>query len=284
MKSVLVTGGAGFIGSNLIQLLAKHNYNIFSIDDYSTGNFNIELPNVTYLKMDIKNISDFKEKVDTCFHLAAKTMVQESFNKIDEYFSTNVDGTLNIAKWASTNKVKLIYAGSGSKHSNTHSSPYALTKYLGEEICRLFNYNYDLNLQIARFYNVYGPGEKVDPINANVIGIWRSRIEKRLPLQIVGDGEQKRDFIHVGDIANGLMKIANLSENFDEVWELGSGTQHSINQLYKYFQKRFPKIHSEIIDDQPGNFKNSFRVNDNMSNKLNWQPKFSLEEYIRNLN
>ena len=284
MKSVLVTGGAGFIGSNLIQLLAKHNYNIFSIDDYSTGNFNCELNNVTYIKMDIKNISDFKEKVDTCFHLAAKTMVQESFNKIDEYFSTNVDGTLNIAKWASTNKVKLIYAGSASKHSNTQSSPYALTKFLGEEICRLFNYNYDLNLQIARFYNVYGPGEKVDPINGNVIGIWRSRIKKRLPLQIVGDGEQKRDFIHVGDVVKGLIKIANLSENFDEVWELGSGTQHSINQLYKYFQKRFPKIHSEIIDDQPGNFKNSFRVNDNMSNKLNWQPEFNLEEYIRNLN
>ncbi|MBT7624589.1 MAG: NAD-dependent epimerase/dehydratase family protein [Flavobacteriaceae bacterium] len=229
------------------------------------------------------NISDLNETFDICFHLAARTLVQESFERVDDYFSSNVSGTLNIAKWASKNNIKLIYAGSASKHNNPRSSPYALTKFLGEEICKLYKLNFKLDLQIARFYNVYGPLERVDQINGNVIGIWRSRIQSGLPLQIVGDGEQTRDFIHVSDIVDGLIKIAESNAEINDAWELGSGNQYSINKLFSYFKNKFPDLKSEMIDDQPGNFRSSILINNEVSKKLNWNPKDRLEDYINNL-
>ena len=283
MKKVLVTGGVGFVGSNLIKSLISKGYEVYSIDDYSSGSLKNELAEVKYIKMDILNISDFNEKFDICFHLAARTLVQESFKRVDDYFSSNVTGTLNIAKWASKNNIKLIYAGSASKHNNPRSSPYALTKFLGEEVCKLYKLNFKLDLQIARFYNVYGPLERVDQINGNVIGIWRSRIQSGLPLQIVGDGKQTRDFVHVSDIVDGLIKIAESNIEVNDAWELGSGNQYSINKLFSYFNNRFPDIKSEMIDDQPGNFRSSILINNEVSKKLNWNPKDRLEEYINNL-
>lgn len=283
MKTVLVTGGVGFIGSNLIQGLIKHGYKVYSIDDYSSGVSGNESTEVEYIKMDIMNISNLKEKFDLCFHLAAKTLVQESFQQVEEYFNCNVTGTLNVVKWASENNIKLIYAGSASRHNNPSSSPYSLTKFLGEEICKLYKLNFNLNVEIARFYNVYGPLEKIDKINGNVIGIWRSRIKEGLPLQIVGDGEQTRDFIHVFDIVDGLIKIAESNVETIDAWELGSGNQYSINKLYSFFKKRFPNIKSEMINDQPGNFRRSLRINDELTRKLNWNPKDRLENYINNL-
>lgn len=283
MKKVLVTGGAGFIGSNLIQSLLKKDYKVYSIDNYSSGISRNKILNVNYINMDILNISDLNETFDICFHLAARTLVQESFKRVDDYFSSNVTGTLNIAKWASKNNIKLIYAGSASKHNNPRSSPYALTKFLGEEICKLYKLNFKLDIQIARFYNVYGPLERVDQINGNVIGIWRSRIQSGLPLQIVGDGEQTRDFIHVSDIVEGLIKIAESNIDINDAWELGSGNQYSINKLFSYFKNRFPEIKSEMINDQPGNFRSSILINNEVSKKLNWNPKDRLEDYINNL-
>jgi UDP-glucose 4-epimerase len=283
MKKVLVTGGAGFIGSNLIQSLLKKDYKVYSIDNYSSGISRNKILNVNYINMDILNISDLNETFDICFHLAARTLVQESFKRVDDYFSSNVTGTLNIAKWASKNNIKLIYAGSASKHNNPRSSPYALTKFLGEEICKLYKLNFKLDIQIARFYNVYGPLERVDQINGNVIGIWRSRIQSGLPLQIVGDGEQTRDFIHVSDIVDGLIKIAESNIDINDAWELGSGNQYSINKLFSYFKNRFPEIKSEMINDQPGNFRSSILINNEVSKKLNWNPKDRLEDYINNL-
>ena len=283
MKKVLVTGGVGFVGSNLIKSLISKGYEVYSIDDYSSGSLKNERAEVKYIKMDILNISDLNETFDICFHLAARTLVQESFKRVDDYFSSNVTGTLNIAKWASKNKIKLIYAGSASKHNNPRSSPYALTKFLGEEICKLYKLNFKLDLQIARFYNVYGPLERVDQINGNVIGIWRSRIQSGLPLQIVGDGEQTRDFIHVSDIVDGLIKIAESNIDINDAWELGSGNQYSINKLFSYFNNRFPEIKSEMINDQPGNFRSSILINNEVSKKLNWNPKDRLEDYINNL-
>ena len=284
MKKVLVTGGAGFIGSNLIKSLLVYGYKVCSIDNYSSGISRDKILNVNYINMDVINISDINEKFDICFHLAAKTLVQDSFQKVEEYYDTNVTGTLSVAKWASKNNIKLIYAGSASKHNDPRSSPYALSKFLGEEICELYKLNFKLDLQIARFYNVYGPDERVDRINGNVIGIWRSRVQSGLPLQIVGDGEQTRDFIHVSDIVDGLIKIAESNIDVKSAWELGSGNQYSINKLFSYFKNRFPDIKSEMIDDQPGNFRSSILINNEVSKKLNWNPKDRLEDYINNLN
>ena len=282
MKNVLITGGVGFIGSNLAQELLKRNYNVTSIDNYSFGSKKNEIDGVNYINKDINNISDLKLKFDTCFHLAALARVQLSFNSPSEYFNSNVSGTERVIQWAKENNVKVVYAGSSSRHFEPADSPYAMYKFLGEEICKLYKKSFDLNVEIARFYNVYGPGEVVDEVNGNVIGIWRSKIKQKKPLTIVGDGNQRRDFTHVYDIVDGLIKIATSNHKHSDAWELGTGNNHSVNELYDMFKKRF-KVTSELISDQPGNYKKTIRKNDDMLSKLNWKPIDRLNDHINNL-
>jgi UDP-glucose 4-epimerase len=185
-------------------------------------------------------------------------------------------------EWAKINNVKVIYAGSCSKHHDPSDSPYAMTKFLGEEICKLYKKSFNVNVEIARFYNVYGPDEPVDEKFGNVIGIWRAKINKNSPLPIVGDGNQKRDFTHVLDIVDGLFKISNTEIKHDDAWEIGTGINYSINQLYSMFKKKY-SISSVNIPDQRGNYRETLRVNDDLINLLNWQPKDRLREYISNL-
>ena len=282
MKNVLITGGVGFIGSNLAQELLKRNYNVTSIDNYSFGSKKNEIDGVNYINKDINNISDLKLKFDTCFHLAALARVQLSFNSPAEYFNSNVSGTERVIQWAKENNVKVVYAGSSSRHFEPADSPYAMYKFLGEEICKLYKKSFDLNVEIARFYNVYGPGEVVDEVNGNVIGIWRSKVIQKKPLTIVGDGNQRRDFTHVYDIVDGLIKIADTNHKHSDAWELGTGNNHSVNELYNMFKKKF-KVTSELIPDQPGNYKKTIRKNDDMLSKLNWNPIDRLNDHINNL-
>ena len=282
MKNVLITGGVGFIGSNLAKELLKRNYNVTSIDNYSFGSKKNEIDGVNYINKDINNISDLKLKFDTCFHLAALARVQLSFNSPSEYFNSNVSGTERVIQWAKENNVKVVYAGSSSRHFEPADSPYAMYKFLGEEICKLYKKSFDLNVEIARFYNVYGPGEVVDEVNGNVIGIWRSKVIQKKPLTIVGDGNQRRDFTHVYDIVDGLIKIADTNHKHSDAWELGTGNNHSVNELYDMFKKRF-KVTSELISDQPGNYKKTIRKNDDMLSKLNWKPIDRLNDHINNL-
>ena len=185
-------------------------------------------------------------------------------------------------EWAKNKKVKIVYAGSSSKHHNPADSPYAMSKYLGEEICNLYKKSFKINVEIARFYNVYGPYEPLDEKNGNVIGIWQVKVSKNKPLEIVGDGNQKRDFTHVIDIVDGLIKIAESDIKHNDAWEIGTGVNYSINELYNMFNKRF-NVNSVYIKDQPGNYRETLRTNDDLINLLNWHPEDRLKEYINNL-
>ncbi|MDA0917402.1 MAG: NAD-dependent epimerase/dehydratase family protein [Proteobacteria bacterium] len=282
MKTALVTGGAGFIGTNLILKLLEENYNILSLDNYSTGLKSNEIPGVKYIVSDIHDITYIKENIDICFHLAAQSRVQPSFENPYESIKTNVIGTTKVMEWAKNKKVKIVYAGSSSKHHNPADSPYAMSKYLGEEICNLYKKSFKINVEIARFYNVYGPYEPLDEKNGNVIGIWQAKVLKNKPLEIVGDGNQKRDFTHVIDIVDGLMKIAESDIKHNDAWEIGTGVNYSINELYNMFNKRF-NVNSVYINDQPGNYRETLRTNDDLINLLNWHPEDRLKEYINNL-
>ena len=155
-------------------------------------------------------------------------------------------------------------------------------KYLGEEVCKLYRKSFKVNVQIARFYNVYGPGENVDEKYGNVIGVWRAKIAKGEPLPIVGDGKQKRDFIHVYDIVDGLQKIAFSNLNHDDAWELGTGINYSIINVYDIFNNYF---NTDFINipDQPGNYRTTLRENDDTLKLLNWIPKDRLEKHIKSL-
>ena len=220
---------------------------------------------------------------DICFHLAAQSRVQPSFDDPEECFRVNVLGTLKVIEWSRINNTKIIYAGSSSRHQRPSDSPYAMYKFLGEEVCKLYKKIFQVNVEIARFYNVYGPGENVDEINGNVIGIWRSKIKNEEPLPIVGDGEQKRDFIHVYDIVDGLHKISISNLVHEDAWELGTGVNYSINYLFKLFSKRF-NANSVNIPDQPGNYRTTLRENDDTLDRLGWEPKDRLRDYILSLN
>ena len=283
MKKVLITGGVGFIGSNLIKELKKNDdFEIVSLDNYSTGSINNQIENVKYINDDITNIHKIDNDFDFCFHLAAQSRVQPSFDDPEESLRVNVLGTSKVLEWSKKNNTKIIYAGSSSKHHNPSDSPYAMYKYLGEEICKLYRTSFNLNIEIARFYNVYGPGENADEKYGNVIGIWKAKIIKGEPLPIVGDGEQKRDFVHVFDIVDGLIKIAFSDLNHNDAWELGTGINYSINSLFDYFKENFD-IDSINIPDQPGNYRKTLRENDDTLKLLNWSPKDRLKDHIKNL-
>ena len=283
MKKVLVTGGTGFIATNLIKSLSEKNIKVVSLDNYSTGNKLNEVKGVKYYNLDIEEIDKINEQdFDICFHLAAQSRVQPSFDDPQESVRVNVTGTTRVMEWAKINNIKVIYAGSSSKHHDPSDSPYAMTKFLGEEICKLYKKSFDVNVEIARFYNVYGPLEPLDEKFGNVIGIWQVKANKNLPLPIVGDGNQKRDFTHVFDIIDGLLRIANTEIKHKDAWEIGTGVNYSINQLYSMFKDRYNTV-SVNIPDQRGNYRETLRVNDDLINLLNWHPKDRLKEYIENL-
>ena len=283
MKKVLVTGGAGFIGTNLIKNLIKKEFEVVSLDDYSTGSISNEINGVKYLKMDIEDIAEIKEKkFDICFHLAAQSRVQPSFEDPEESVRVNVLGTTRVLEWAKKNSVKVIYAGSSSKHHDPSDSPYAMTKYLGEEICKLYKKVFYVDVEIARFYNVYGPFEPLDEKFGNVIGIWQVKAQRKLPLPIVGDGEQRRDFTHVFDIIDGIVKISESDLKHKDAWEIGTGINYSINDLFLMFKEKF-NVDFENIPDQKGNYRETLRINDDLLSRLSWKPKDRLKEYINKL-
>ena len=281
--NILVTGGAGFIGVNLIKCLLTKNYNITSLDNYSTGLKKNEIDGVKYINSDIELIDQLGPEFDLCFHLAAQSRVQPSFEDPQESIRVNVNGTTKVMEWAKNHSIKVIYAGSSSKHHDPSDSPYAMTKFLGEEICKLYKKSFNVNVEIARFYNVYGPYEPLDEKFGNVIGIWREKVRLNKPLTIVGDGNQKRDFTHVDDIVDGILKIAFSNKKHSDAWELGSGVSYSIKELFNMFKERFNAT-SIYVDDQPGNYRKTLRINDDVLKQLDWKPKDRLKDYIKSLN
>jgi UDP-glucose 4-epimerase len=288
MKKVLVTGGCGFIGHNLVKRLLTEGYYIDIIDNFNNGRDVAKFVSseyVNYYELDIRNIEKFSWlNYDYVFHLAALSRVQPSFENPDETFDVNVHGTRLIIEKCREYNCKLIYAGSASKHHNPEDSPYAMSKYMGELWCKLYKSAYKSNIEIARFYNVYGPGELVDNKYGSVIGIWRSKIGNNETLIIHGDGEQRRDFTHVDDIVDGLIKIAKSNDVHEDAWELGTGLNYSINELFTFFNEKHEgkliKTHSE---DVPGNVRTSLRLNDDTSERLGWKPTDRLREYINSL-
>lgn len=281
-KNILITGGVGFIGTNLAEKLIAEGHNVISIDDYSFGKKENEIQNVRYINDDITNIALLTDSIDICYHLAAKARVQPSFEDPVDYFRVNVTGTMKVMEWAKENKVKVVYAGSSSKHFSPEDSPYAMYKFLGEQICKLYRKSYGIKAEIARFYNVYGPRENRDEKYGNVIGIWTTKAMKGDPLPIVGDGMQRRDFTHVNDIVDGLIKIGFSDISQDDGWELGTGNNYSVNELFNMFKLRFGS-ESVFIPDQPGNYKKTLRKNDDLLELLNWEPKDQLANHIKNL-
>ena len=279
---ILVTGGVGFIGTALIKKLLNEGYNVHSLDNYEVGLKENEVDGCNYHVGDIENIHLMDKDFDLIFHLAALTRIQPSFNNPTETFRVNTIGTQDVCEFARLSGAKVIYAGSSSRWHNPYQSPYAACKHMGEEACKMYKKTYGMDIEIVRFYNVYGPGEIVDGDWAAVVGKWRRQVKNGEPITIVGDGEQRRDFTHIGDIIEGLWKIGVKDIKHEDAWELGTGMNYSINEVYNWFKERF-EVESITIPDQSGNYRETIRENDDSLKKLNWKPTDQLKNYILKL-
>jgi len=282
MTNVLVTGGCGFVGYALVDRLIKNGYQVDVIDDLSIGieAKSVEPLGAKFLRGDVRAMDNIPDKnYKYIFHLAALSRIQPSFKNPSWTFSVNVEGTKRVVDYALRNKSKLIYSGSSSRHHNPELSPYAMTKHMGEEWIKLYKNIYNLNAEIVRFYNVYGPGELVDSHMAAVIGIWRHAIAKGEPIIIHGDGEQRRDFTHIDDIVDGLIRIAESDEKHEDAWELGTGCNYSLNEVADLFEYNNRKY----VEDVKGNYRKTLRLNNDALDRLGWNPKDQLKEYIKSL-
>ena len=273
---VLVTGGVGFVGTNLIKRLIDDGHEVISFDNYSTGLKQNEQKGCTYIDIDItESFTDWVEEFDVIFHMAALARIQPSIKNPVKCLENNFNGTLNVLEYARKKNTPVIYAGSSSKHHGLYGSPYAWSKYGGEELCKLYSEVYGINTTICRFYNVYGDYMIKDGAYATVIAIFQEQCKNNVPLTITGDGEQRRDFTHIDDIVDGLISCVGRDYKAEE-FEFGTGVNYSINELAKMFGTSY-----EYIAERPGEYDITLCDYSKAKRYLGYEPKGNLELYIK---
>ena len=293
-----VTGGAGFIGSNIVKLLVQKGHNVSIIDNLHTGNLSRlkeVRENVSFHNIDIRNYEELSESifdVDGIFHQAALTIVPESFKKPEEYFDVNVNGTNNIFKIAKKLGIKVIFASSSSIYGNVEKvpinenfeknpiNPYGKTKVEKEKLAEKF-WNEDVNIIGLRYFNVYGKDQT--GTYAGVITQFMKRLEKNLPPIIHGEGNQIRDFISVEDVAKANL-ISMESSHIQDFLNVGTGKSISVLELAKMMIKIYSKDLSPIFDKElPGDIEKSQADTSRAKDKIGWNYSIGLEEGLTKL-
>lgn len=278
---ILITGGAGFVGTNLIKRLNSLGYQVISIDNYNTGLQSNHVEGVTYLDLDIKDIGNkskfYWDKFDIVFHMAAIARIQPSFERPEDYINTNFNGTYEVVKFCIKHNIPLIYAGSSSKHSGRFKNPYTFSKDMGEDIIKLYEEHFGLKASIARFYNVYGPYQLLEGGYTTLIGRWINNIQNGVQCVIYGNGEQRRDFTHVDDIVDALILIME-KESYGYEFELGRGKNYSVNEVAKMFG-----IEPLYESAKKGEAKDTLNKSILAKNILGWNPTKNLEDYIKRM-
>jgi UDP-glucose 4-epimerase len=274
---ILVTGGAGFIGTNLIISLLQKGHNVTSLDNYSTGLTSNHQEGCTYINKDIVDIENYSEygKFDIVYHLAAMARIQPSFISPEKYFLANAYSTLKIAQYCSQHNIPLIYAGSSSHHSGRFKNPYTFSKDVGEDTITLFQTHYGLKSSISRFYNVYGPYHLKEGNYSTLIGSWEKKIENNEHLIIYGDGSKRRDFTHVNDIVKALILILE-KQAWGYIFELGRGKNYSVKEIAEMFGKE--TIYKE---NKPGEAQDTLCLDTLANSVLGWEPTYDIKEYIK---
>ena len=279
---VLVTGGAGFVGTNLIKRLLKDGYEVVSIDNYSSGFKENHQDGCLYYDYDLSYnyVRDDGDRYDVIFHMAALARIQPSLKHPHKTIYNNFTSTLNILEYARENDVRFVYAGSSSVHHGLYGSPYAWSKFSGEDLCKLYSNVYNIDTAICRFYNVYGPHQIEEGTYATVIGIFKKQYREGQPLTIVGDGEQRRDFTHIDDIVDGLIRCSEQPFRA-EIFELGSGKNYSINEVADMFGVDYSK---KYLDKRLGEYDVTLADYSEAKDVLDWKPTKDLNDYINSIN
>ena len=286
MKNILViTGGAGFIGSNLIKLLVKKTkYKIISIDNYSTGTSrnHIKHKRIKYIRGENKNIfkifMEKRKKIKTIFHFGEFSRIFQSFQDIDKCYYSNMLGTFEVVKFCSNNKIRIIYSASSSKFGNKgkdeHLSPYSWSKSKNIEFIENFNNWYGLKYEILYFYNVYGPGQIKNSKMAAVIGIFERKYLQGRALTVVKPGTQKRDFTHVNDIVNGCYLAFLKGKN--NHYLLGTKKTYTVLEIAKMFESKI-----KMLPSRPGERLSSFHTTNRSFVDLGYKAKVNIKDYIK---
>jgi len=283
----LVTGGAGFVGSNLIRrlLLDNPDAQVVSVDNYFTGTEDNHVPDprVVYIRANTVNIA--KEWANAglpaptiVFHMGEYSRIPQSFEDIDMTWEYNLHGTKEVVKFAHAHGAKLVYAGSSSKFGNDgqdeNLNPYAWTKAKNVEYIRNFDSWFGLDYVITYFYNVYGPGQICHGKYATVIGIFEAQFLAGAPLTVVEPGDQTRDFTHIDDIVDGVMLCAERATG--DGYLLGYGQERPILDVAKMFDSK--------IEMQPASTRRGERVkgqaDTTKARSLGWTPTRNLTDYI----
>ena len=286
---ILVTGGAGFIGSHLVDALIELGHEVIVIDNLSTGKVENINPKANFFKLDICNFEHIRylfKGVDYVFHLAAMARIQPSIVDPSETMLNNVMGTTNVLIAARDAKVKkVIYSASSSSYGDQKvypltedmkgdfKSPYSLSKYVGEELCQMFSKLYGLDTVSLRYFNVYGKRQLTEGAYATVLGIFMKQVKGGEPMTIVGDGEIRRDFTHVSDVVH-----ANLlaMEKGTGVINIGTGVNYSVNEVAKLVGGDWV-----YIPARPGESRITLADNSKARLLLDWKPTISFEEGIK---
>jgi UDP-glucose 4-epimerase len=286
MKNLIVViGGAGFVGSNLIELLLKKTKkNIISLDNYSTGTFQNHIKNkrVKYLNGSSitvnKKLSKYKKNIESLFHFGEFARIYQSFKNFDECYQSNTIGSMAVFKFCLDNKIKLIYSATsaslGNNGNDKNLSPYAFTKSqnleLLENLKKWFNFKYE----IVYFYNVYGPKQICDGDMATVVGIFERYYLKNKKMPVVKPGTQTRRFTHIRDTVQTCFEAWRLNKN--QHYSISSRKSYSILQLAKMFKKGYT-----LLPQRKGERYASALNNLNLNNKINKRyGKIDIKSYI----
>jgi len=288
----LVTGGAGFIGTNLIKRLLKDGHEVVSVDNYSTGkkenhqegcryhDFDLSSPHTLGIYVDHGSYPSWRdEEYDVIFHLSAMARIQPSFKDPYKTIFNNYVSTLNILEYGRKNDIKVVYAGSSSVHGGVYKNPYTFTKWQGDKLCHMYSEVFNFPVNVCRFYNVYGPHQLTEGEYCTVVGIFETQYKNGEPLTITWDGEQRRDFTHVDDIVEGLV-LTSESSSWGLTLELGRGKNHSINDLVDMFGDDYPR---EYIDKRPGEMRSTLCDLGLAFSAVGYSPTRELKDYVEEI-
>lgn len=297
MINVLVTGGLGFIGSNLVDFLVEKEWNVVVVDNLTTGSETYINPKATYWKKDVAALTENDvSEFEYVFHLAALPRIQPSFDAPMEHEQANVIITIHLLELLKNSKSlkKLVYSASSSCYGTPQNyptteqeqiqplSPYALQKYTSEQYCLILGERFNIPVNTLRYFNAYGPRSfnPNNPQNAysSVIGIFSNQKKQGKVLTVTGDGSQKRDFVHVSDIANANY-LAAISEIKGECFNIGYGTCYSILEIAKMFESPY-----EFIPERKGEALITHADISKAKQLLNWQPQINIASGIKSYN
>lgn len=290
----LVTGGAGFIGSNLVDELLRLNYEVVVIDSSSMGYLNINSQNHIIDVCNYELTKDLYQGVDYVFHLAAVSNIGDSINNPINSFKVNTLGTAVVLECArQANVKKVILSSTASAYGNNYVpnvelqiddplNPYAVSKVSAEKICSMYTDLFKLNTIILRYFNVYGPRQPKSGQHRPIFSIFMDQKQNNKSLTVVGDGSQKRDFVHVSDVVRANILAAQtdlLTEMYGQVYNVGSGTNHSVLEIANMISNDI-----SFIPERIGEIKESLSSIDKIRAALGWEPKIKLEEWIQENN